>query len=372
MKKARFNRITILVLTFTVSAVFIYMINGFLTAIFMAALFAGILYPLYKKLKGKFKGKTSAAAMVTLLLFIFVVLIPLSGLLAVILDQAIDAGKSAGPILKEMVHNPGGMLNQLESIPWMQELFPNPEKLAHSIDDVIKSLGNFLIHGLSDFSSGTASFILSLFIFLFTLYYFLIYGKSYLETALYYLPLDNHEESMLLSRFTRVTVATIKGTFLIGLIQGVLGAIGLALAGVDNVFFWGLMMTLLSVIPAVGPAIIWLPAAIWLMMQGNTAQGIGLMIYGGVLVGNIDNLLRPRLVGKDAQMPDLMILFGTLGGLALFGISGIIIGPIIAALFISLWEIYGEAFKEYLYPIHIDGFDTIDTTEEEKDNSGQG
>ncbi len=128
-------------------------------------------------------------------------------------------------------------------------------------------------------------------------------------------------------------------------------------------------MTILSVIPAVGPAIIWLPASIWLMMQGNLPQGIGLMLYGGVIVSNIDNLLRPKLVGKDAQMPDLMILFGTLGGLALFGISGIIIGPIIAALFITLWGIYGEAFRDYLYPVHIGGLDSSEVAEEESDNT---
>ena len=369
MKKDRFNKITILVLTFAISVVFIYMINGFLTAIFMAAVFAGLLYPIYKKIKEKFRDKASLAAMTTLLLFVFVVLLPLSGLLVVILDQAIDASKTVGPVLKEMVHNPSGTLKHIESIPWLHELFPDPEKLAHSIDGIIKSLGNFLIHGLSDFSSGTASFVLSLFIFLFTLYYFLLYGKSYLERALYYLPLDNHEETILLSRFTRVAIATIKGTFLIGLIQGSLGAIGMALAGVHNVFFWGLMMTILSVIPAVGPAIIWLPASIWLMMQGNLPQGIGLMLYGGVIVSNIDNLLRPKLVGKDAQMPDLMILFGTLGGLALFGISGIIIGPIIAALFITLWGIYGEAFRDYLYPVHIGGLDSSEVAEEESDNT---
>ena len=166
---------------------------------------------------------------------------------------------------------------------------------------------------------------------------------------------------MLLSRFVRVTKATLKGTFLIGLIQGVMGAVAMAIAGIPNVFFWGLVMVVLSVIPALGPALVWLPASIILIVQGNTLSGILLMVFGIVVIGNIDNLLRPKLVGKDAQMPDLMILFGTLGGLAMFGMAGIIIGPIIAALFMTLWEIYGHSFNKMLYP-------TGDTIEEAMDN----
>ena len=145
-----------------------------------------------------------------------------------------------------------------------------------------------------------------------------------------------------------------KGTFLIGVIQGGIGAVAMAMVGIPNVLFWGLIMTILSIIPALGPAIIWLPAAIMLILQGSLAKGIILIAVGAIVIGNIDNLLRPKLVGKDAEMPDLMILFGTLGGLAMFGISGVITGPIIAALFISLWDIYGKAFKEYLYPVDIE------------------
>jgi predicted PurR-regulated permease PerM len=110
-------------------------------------------------------------------------------------------------------------------------------------------------------------------------------------------------------------------------------------------------MVVFSIIPALGPAIIWIPAAVFLFLQGNILNGIILVLWGAIVIGNIDNLLRPKLVGKDAHMPDLMILFGTLGGLALFGIAGIIIGPIIGALFITAWDIYGRAFNDLLYPV---------------------
>lgn len=371
MKQESFNKATILILTLGISVVFIGMIKGFLTAIFMAALFSGLLYPLYNKLKSKFRGKSSIAAMGTILLFIFIILIPVSGFFIIVIDQAIDAGTTVKPILQKMIDDPNTILIDIESIPIVHKLFPEQEKLLKTIDEVVNSVGNFVIGGLSGFSSGTASFVFSLFIFLFTIYYFLIYGKDYLETFLYYLPLKNEEEELLLTRFTRVTKATLKGTFLIGFIQGSIGAVTMALLGIPNVFFWGLIMIILSIIPAVGAAIVWLPAAVLLIMQGEMAKGIILIAVGAIIIGNIDNLLRPKLVGKDAQMPDLMILFGTLGGLAMFGISGVITGPIIAALFITLWDIYGKAFNEYLYPVHIDKIekelgDILEGKEEEK------
>ena len=354
MKRERFNKVTILIITIGISLVFLAMIKGFLMAIVMASLFAGLLYPIYQKLSRFFKGRTTAAAFGTLLFLIFIILIPLSGLLLIVIDQAIDAGKTAGPIVKELVENPNEVIQSLQSIPIIQKLYPEQEKLVATVNDVINSVGNFLIDGLSDFSTGTANFVFLFFIFLFTLFYFLIYGKGYLTTFLYYLPLNDEEEQTLIMRFTKVTKATLKGTFLIGVIQGGLGAIGMALVGIPNVLFWGLVMTVLSIIPALGAAIIWLPAAVLLIIEGELIRGLILILIGAIVVSNIDNLLRPKLVGKDAQMPDLMILFGTLGGLAMFGIIGVIIGPIIAALFTSIWAIYGKAFKDYLYPVQLD------------------
>jgi predicted PurR-regulated permease PerM len=136
----------------------------------------------------------------------------------------------------------------------------------------------------------------------------------------------------------------------------------MAIAGIPNTLFWGVIMAVFSIIPAVGPAIIWAPAATYLIFSGNTVAGVGLALFGAIIVGNIDNILRPKLVGHEAELPDLMIFFGTLGGLALFGAAGIIIGPIIAALFVSLWDIYAKTFREQLDPsnLYIKGEHVID------------
>jgi predicted PurR-regulated permease PerM len=315
---------------------------------------------------------------VVLLLFVFVILIPLAGLLAVVVDQAINASKTIGPILKERLSEPGNLLDQLNDIPIVHTVFPDHAKFLEAIEGVIKGIGNFVIDNLGHISTGAVKFFFDFFVMLFTMYYFLIYGKQYLEWLLYCLPLNSEEENLLLSKFTTVTRATLKGTFVIGAIQGALGGIGMAIAGIPNTLFWGVIMAVFSIIPAVGPAIIWAPAAVYLITTGHTLAGAGLALFGLIIVGNIDNLIRPKLVGKEAQLPDLMIFFGTLGGLALFGAAGIIIGPIVAALFVSLWDIYAKTFREQLDPSHlvikgetvidevIPG-EIIDSSEEEKD-----
>jgi hypothetical protein len=161
---------------------------------------------------------------------------------------------------------------------------------------------------------------------------------------MYYLPLSSKDEVRLMAKFSSVTRATLKGTLVIGVIQGGMAGIGLAVAGVGGAVFWGTIMVVLSIIPGIGTALVWVPAAIYLLAVGKVLAAVLLIVYCALIVGSVDNLLRPRLVGRDTRMPDLMILLGTIGGILLFGIVGFILGPVIAALFITVWEIYGSAF----------------------------
>jgi predicted PurR-regulated permease PerM len=195
---------------------------------------------------------------------------------------------------------------------------------------------------------GTVAFLFHVFILLYTMFFFLMDGDRLLRKILYYLPLGDEDERRMLEKFTSVARATIKGTLLIGLAQGTLAGLAFWVVGIDGPVFWGTLMTVLSIIPGIGTGIIWLPAAIILVASGNPAKGIGLALFCGLVVGSVDNLLRPRLVGRDVQMHDLLILFGTLGGILLFGVLGFIVGPIVAALFVTVWEIYGSVFKDIL------------------------
>ena len=194
----------------------------------------------------------------------------------------------------------------------------------------------------------TVNAVFSSVIMIYVMFYFLTMGEVLLLKILYFLPLHDRDERRLLRRFTSVTKATLKGTLIIGAIQGFICGLAFAFAGIQGPVFWGTVMAVMSIIPAFGTAIVWVPALIILALKGDFF-GVGILaVLCGAVAGNLDNVLRPRLVGKDTEMHDLFVLFGTLGGISMFGVLGIIIGPIVAALFITIWELYGKAFEAYL------------------------
>jgi predicted PurR-regulated permease PerM len=193
--------------------------------------------------------------------------------------------------------------------------------------------------------------LLDFFVMLYATFFFLKDGGAILAKIFYYMPLSDEDEQRMLHRFVSITRATVKGTLIIGLVQGTLAGLGFWVAGVEGAALWGTVMVILSIVPGIGSTLIWVPAAIYLFVTGHTVAAIGLTAWCAAVVGTIDNVLRPILVGQDAEMPDLMILIGTLGGLFLFGPMGFIVGPIVCGLFITAWDIYGAAFKEVLPPM---------------------
>mgnify|MGYP006273328161 FL=1 len=353
LKKARLARITVILMLIAITLLFFQMIRGFFMTIILTAIFSGIMYPVYNRLRKMMKGRTVVPSLITIILFVLIILIPLATFMTIVVEQAITAGNELVPLLRERLRNPDSLFDELRALPVVGEYLQDEEQLLQTIEQAINQVSNFVVSSGSAITSGVVQFSFQTFIFLFTMYYFLIYGKQYLTRFLYYIPLETNQERILLNKFVVVTRATLKGTFVIGIIQGALGGVAMSIAGISNTLFWGVIMAVMSIIPAVGPAIVWFPAAVFLILGGHYVAGIGLLLFGAVVIGNIDNLLRPRLVGKDTQLPDLMILFGTLGGLAMFGMPGLIIGPIIAALFITIWEIYGETYRDALHPVHL-------------------
>ncbi len=181
-------------------------------------------------------------------------------------------------------------------------------------------------------------------IVVFPLFFFLRDGDEMIRAFMYILPLGDVRERELMAQFAGVSRATIKGVLVVGVVQGAVGGLFFFFLGIGAPVFWGMIMAVLSFLPAIGPAVVWLPAAIILMVAGNVGKGIVLLIGGILIISLIDNILRPILVGRDTRMPDFLVLLSTIGGLAVFGISGVVIGPIIAALFLTFWRIFGEVY----------------------------
>ena len=214
--------------------------------------------------------------------------------------------------------------------------------------EFVSRAGSFLVSKLAEATRGTALFFFQLFIMLYAMFFFLLDGRNTLNKILYYVPLTSANENRMVDRFLSVARATIKGTLVIGIIQGFLAGLAFWVLGIEGAIFWATIMAVMSIIPGIGAALVWIPAVVYLVVVGRPIAAIALTAWCGGMVGTVDNLLRPRMVGKDTKMSDLMILLGTLGGISLFGAKGIVIGPIIAALFVTVWEIYGEVFRDVL------------------------
>jgi len=190
-------------------------------------------------------------------------------------------------------------------------------------------------------------FFLQLFIMLYSMFFFLLGGRTILDRILYFVPLTDEEEEQLVDTFVSVTRATLKGSFLIGVIQGALAGLAYWVVGVPGAAFWGTVTAVASLIPAIGAALVWVPMVLFLLVTGQVAGGVGLLLWCVLVVSTVDNFLRPRLVGRDISMPDLLILLSTLGGLTLFGAVGVMVGPIVASLFVTVWHLYGETFGDW-------------------------
>ena len=279
---------------------------------------------------------------------------PFSAFVGIVVQQALGVSNEAIPWVQQHF----GAASAFNAHDWLVQRFPSlavyvPEQgqIVESAAQLAKSAGTYLVAGATQLTAGTASFLLNLFVMLYAMFYFLRDGGVILETIFYYTPLNHADEVRVVEQLRSVTRATIKGTLVIGIIQGTLAGIGFWVAGLGGAAFWGTIMAVLSVVPGIGAALVWVPAVIYLFVTGQTLTAILLFTWCAAVVGTIDNMLRPRLVGRDAKMPDLLILIGTLGGLFFFGPIGFIIGPLVCGLFLTVWDIYGTTFKEVLPPV---------------------
>lgn len=348
MTEDRVRKAFLIVLVAAISAAFLTMIRMFLLTILMAAIFAGIARPLYLTLHRWLRGSRPLAAVTTLGLLLVLVIGPLIVLAGVVAGEALRVAAEVRPWIEGRIGERSWIDDVIQRVPYVDQLEPFRATIMARGAELVGSLGTFLANALSTATRGTVLFFFHFFILLYAMFYFLMDGPRMLDSIMSYLPLGDEDKTRMLDKFTSVTRATLKGTVLIGVIQGTLAGLAFRVVGIDGAIFWTTLMIVLSIIPAVGSALVWAPAAILLLAQGAVREGLGLALFCGLVVGGVDNVLRPRLVGRDTKMHDLLILFSTLGGLLLFGISGFIVGPILAALFVTVWEMFGVAFRDAL------------------------
>jgi len=333
MQQSLVNRAVLILVLGVISVLFYHVVKPFLLSIFIAALFSALFTPLYRWFLARVGDRPALASLLTLLLVLFFVFVPLFLVFGTVLSQALDIAQTAKPWVQQQLAEPGLITEKLESLPFYELFLPYREMLLDWLGNLTGSVSAWTVDAIQALTLGTFSALLSIVIILYTMFFFLMDGDRLLYYLLYYLPLNDSDEKKLLKRFTSVTRATLKGT---------------AVIGIPSALFWAVAMMFLSVVPGIGTALVWGPAVVYLIVNGEYITATVLAVYCLVVVGSIDNVLRPKLVGNDTRLHELMIFFSTLGGLAMFGFMGFVIGPIIAALFVTIWELYGMEFRDWL------------------------
>lgn len=333
---------TLLVLVVVVSLAFAWILLPFYGAILWAVILATVFAPVHRWLEETMPGRPNVTALLTVLIIVGLVLLPLAITAASLVNEATQLYDrvQSGEL------NLGRMLQRiLDALPgWASNILARVG--VTDVGDVQQRLIALLKEGGQFFASqavlvgqGTANLVISLLIMLYLLFFFLRDGGRLANRVKEAIPLASEQKRALFERFALVVRAMVKGTILVAIAQGFLGGLIFWALGIHAPVLWGVIMAFLSLLPALGAAVVWLPVALYLLATGAMVKGIVLIAFGAGVIGLVDNVLRPYLVGKDTAMPDYVVLISTLGGIAIFGLNGFVVGPLIAAMFIAVWGI---------------------------------
>lgn len=330
-----------LILLGIVSLLFALLLRPFWSAIFWATAITILFAPLQRYLLPRLGNRRNLSALLTLLICSVIVVLPVLALLSAFIQE----GSNLYNMIQSQEIRPGQYIDRIVSaVPFVPSLM---ERTGVDIDSIRAYLSNSAI-GMSELLAqqalsigrNTLNFTIKLALMLYLAFFLIRDGESLVSLMKAAVPLSEARKSLLFNKFVEVTRATIKGNLLVALVQGALGGIIFWILDIPGPVLWTVVMAFLSLIPAVGAALVWVPASIYLYAVGDWVSASILVAYGALIIGLADNVLRPILVGRDTKLPDYIVLFSTMGGIALIGINGFVIGPLVAALFLAFWNIF--------------------------------
>ena len=337
------DRRVLLVLLITIAVALTWILWPFFAAILWGFIIALLATPTNRYLMRRYKMRQTPAALLTMLVVLLVVVLPFVLISVSIATEAagIYQRVQSGEI------NPAsylrGVFNALPD--WMTSILnrfglTNFDRLQARVAAMFAQGSQFIATQALSMGQVTFDFIANVFITLYLAFFLIRDGNSLARTVDAGIPLAPEHKRELLNKFTTVVRATVKGNLLVAAVQGALGGLAFWVLGIGAPVLWAVLMAFLSLLPAVGAGLVWAPMAVYLLMHGSVGQSVALVAWGVLVIGLVDNLLRPMLVGKDTRMPDYVVLITTLGGMAVMGIHGFVVGPTIAAMFMAVWHIY--------------------------------
>lgn len=334
------KNILIFLMLAVITALLGYILSPFYMAIFWAALLAGIFSPLFRRFNKKFASPNLSASL-TFLIIVFIFVIPAVFVISLLIKESFDIYNSLNSGGSQWPDKIKPIINSINDNPYLMRLNLDEKFLLEKSADIFKGVANFIFQNVSTLTQNTVIFLVQFAVMLYTLFYFIRDGQSYVKSVSDHLPFDNSNlKNFFVHRFLDTAKATLKVTIVIGGVQGLLGGFIFYITCVERALIWGVLMFACSIIPAVGSSIIWAPIGIIMLITGHIWQGITIILFGAIIISVVDNLLRPVLLGNDIEMQPLMIFLSTLGGLTVFGFSGFVLGPLIASFFLASWDLF--------------------------------
>ncbi|MFH1822526.1 MAG: AI-2E family transporter [Patescibacteria group bacterium] len=331
---------------FTVYACYL-LFKPFLIEIFAATILVSIFYKPYLWLVKKLGQKRNLAALMMCILIALIVIIPITNFIVYAAHKSVSAYSDIIRVVNR--ENIDGILNNelLKRVNITSSIGLDNSSIRGFVIDLAKKLNNWFVSGAASLVKGTTSFLISLIIIFFIMFFFFVDGKKMLDRLMYWTPLPNKYDKEIFKKFRDVSYSTVVSTFATALAQGIIGAIGFMIVGLPA-FFAGVAIGFLSLLPYVGSAFVWLPAGVYLLFIGKIWQGIFLLLWGGAIVSTIDNVIRAYIIKGKAQVHPIFIILSIFGGIALFGFWGVIIGPLIISLAITVMHIYELEYGKVL------------------------
>jgi len=327
-----------LVLLVTLS--FFMLIKDFLLACFWSIILAVVFDPMYQKIRQYNKNSENMALALTMLIIILFFVIPLFLLIMMI---AQEAAEYYSQIEKGTIKPALYLKNTLDLLPKLPDVLGINiiDQLSNSAGNVVSQASKYIAQQAPTVTQNLFNLLVQIALTFYVLYFMLRDGRYLIRKFISQVPIGDSIETKLFERFTVVARAAVKGGLIVAVIQGSIGGFVFWCVGIPVAFLWGALMIILSLLP-VGSALVWVPASLILFLQGETAKAVIIVAAGVLFIGLIDNFLRPYLIDKDSKMPNYLVLISTLGGLTWFSLTGFVLGPIIAALFVTCWEILGK------------------------------
>lgn len=335
-----------LLLLLLVSVAFLAVLWPLYGAVFWGAIFALMFTPLFLRLLKAMKGRRTVAALAAVGVILVLVILPLALVGALLVQEAsavyqrVQSGEMSFGGYFQQVYNalPGWVTGLLDRFG-----LNNTGVIQDRLSQALSKGSQFIATQALSVGQNAFDFIVSFFVMLYLLFFLLRDGAALARRIHESIPLEAGIKRDLAEKFVTVIRATVKGNVLVAALQGALGGLIFWVLGIHAPVLWGTLMAFLSLLPAVGAALVWVPVAIYFLAAGAIWQGVVLIAFGVLVIGLVDNILRPVLVGKDTKMPDYVVLVSTLGGMSLFGLNGFVIGPVVAAMFMAVWDLFAKA-----------------------------